>query len=102
MMIAFAVNLALLFVTPTPPTITFMATQEKPNIILVGVDSLSPDFLSYFGYGNITPFFDSFLDHASVFSEAVTPLARTFPAWTSILTGKYPSKIGIRYNFADQ
>ena len=101
-LIAFVFNLALLFVTPTPPTIVNVATVEKPNIILVGVDSLRPDFLGYFGFENTTPFFDSFLDQASVFSEAVTPLARTFPAWTSILTGKYPRQVGIRFNLADQ
>jgi arylsulfatase A-like enzyme len=78
------------------------ATYEHPNIILVGVDSLRPDFLSYFGHEKPTPFFDSFLSQASVFSEAVTPLARTFPSWTSILSGLYPREIGIRTNLAQQ
>jgi arylsulfatase A-like enzyme len=32
----------------------------------------------------------------------VTPLARTFPSWTGILTGQYPRQIGIRSNLADQ
>jgi len=79
-----------------------VATRLKPNIILVGVDSLRPDFLSYFGYEKSTPFFDSFLDQAAVFSEAVTPLARTFPSWSGILTGQYPRQIGIRSNLAQQ
>ncbi len=78
------------------------ATIAHPNIILIGVDSLRPDFLSYFGHEKPTPFFDSFLDQATVFSEAVTPLARTFPSWTSILTGLYPRQIGIRTNLAQQ
>ncbi len=78
------------------------ATAEQPNIIFIGVDSLRPDFLSYFGYEKPTPFFDSFLNQASVFSEAVTPLARTFPSWTSILSGLYPREIGIRTNLAQQ
>lgn len=78
------------------------ATKERPNIILVGVDSLRPDFLSYFGHDKATPFFDSFLDNAAVFSQAVTPLARTFPSWTAILSGQYPRQIGIRTNLAQQ
>jgi arylsulfatase A-like enzyme len=78
------------------------STKDKPNIILVGVDSLRPDFLSYFGHDTLTPFIDSFLDKAAVFSEAITPLARTFPSWTSILTGEYPCQHGIRTNLARQ
>lgn len=78
------------------------STEAQPNIILVGVDSLRPDFLSYFGADKTTPFFDSFLNSATVFSEAVTPLARTFPSWTSILTGQYPRQIGVRFNLANQ
>jgi arylsulfatase A-like enzyme len=76
------------------------ATKDRPNIIIVGVDSLRPDFVQFFG-GNIeTPFMDSFLERAVVFSEAVTPLARTFPSWASILTGEYPLHLGARFNLA--
>lgn len=78
------------------------ATVLRPNIIFIGVDSLRPDFLSYFGYEKPTPFFDSFLLQASVFSEAVTPLARTYPSWIGILSGLYPREIGIRTNLAQQ
>lgn len=78
------------------------ATEEKPNIILVGVDSLRPDFLGYYGHGKATPFFDQFLNQASAFSEAVTPLARTFPSWVSVLTGQYPRQNHIRFNLASQ
>lgn len=78
------------------------STINKPNIIIVGVDSLRPDFLSFFGRANPTPFIDEFLNSATVFSEAITPLARTFPSWTGILTGEYPRKIGVRFNLAEQ
>ncbi|MBX3709448.1 MAG: sulfatase-like hydrolase/transferase [Gammaproteobacteria bacterium] len=78
------------------------ATKERPNIILIGVDSLRPDFLSYFGYDRSTPFFDSFLEQARVFSESVTPLARTFPSWSGILTGQYPNQMNVRSNLAPQ
>lgn len=74
------------------------STPERPNVILIGVDSLRPDFLSFFGANTVTPFFDKFLENASVFNQAVTPLARTFPSWTSILTGLYPKEAGIRSN----
>lgn len=76
------------------------ATSSKPNIILIGVDSLRPDFLGFFGYETITPHIDQFLQKATVFSESLTPLARTYPAWVSILTGKYPKETGVRFNLA--
>lgn len=81
-----------------PKLIIDVATSERPNIILIGIDSLRPDFLGYFGYEKQTPFIDDFLNHSTVFSSAFTPLARTFPAWVSILTGKFPKQNGVRFN----
>ncbi len=78
------------------------ATNERPNIILIGMDSVRPDFLSFFGGSRKTPFVDSFLEQAMVFSDAVTPLARTFPSWISILMGDYPSHAGVRSNLSKQ
>lgn len=82
--------------------ITDASTATKPNIIIIGVDSLRPDFLSYFGNTKKTPQFDEFLNHATVFANAMTPLARTFPAWVSILTGEYPKKTHVRFDLANQ
>lgn len=79
-----------------------VATETQPNIILVGVDSLRPDFLGFYGHEKPTPFLDGFLNQAASFSEAVTPLARTFPSWTSVLTGEYPHQSGVRFNLASQ
>jgi len=75
---------------------------NKPNIILIGIDSLRPDFLGYFGGEQQTPHIDAFLNQAVVFANAMTPLARTFPAWVSLLTGEYPKHNGIRTNLPDQ
>lgn len=75
---------------------------DKPNVIVIGFDSLRPDFLSFFGNETMTPWFDHFLSEATVFSETVTPLARTFPSWSSILTGAYPRQNGVRFNLAQQ
>lgn len=86
----------------TPVVITDAASVSKPNIIIVGVDSLRPDFLEYFGGQENTPFFDSFLKEATIFNEAVTPLARTFPSWSSLLAGAYPRQIGVRSNLSKQ
>ncbi len=74
-----------------------------PNIILIGLDSLRPDFVHANNpKKNIrTPNIDAFLQTSADFSNAYTPLARTFPAWMSILTAKYPKHHLGRSNLSD-
>ena len=97
-----AIALLSIFVSRPAARLQDAATQAKPNIIIIGVDSLRPDFLGYFGGESTTPFMDAFLKQSTVFTEAITPLARTFPSWTAILTGEYPRLSGIRSNLASQ
>jgi len=75
--------------------------QNRPNIILVGIDSLRPDFLGFSGSDLKTPHLDRFLQKSVFFPETLTPLARTYPSWVSILTGLYPVRSGIRTNLLD-
>ncbi len=78
---------------PTPDT------SKYPNIILIGIDSLRPDFTSYFGnHQTHTPNIDAFLRQGTTYTNTYTPLARTFPAWVSILTAKHPLHNGARNN----
>jgi hypothetical protein len=70
-----------------------------PNVILIGLDSLNPRHTGYAGYPlPITPHLDAFLRENVVFENCYTPIARTFPAWYSILTGQYPVTSGVRLN----
>lgn len=93
--------LAKSFFTPVRP-LSIAATMDRPNVIIIGLDSLRPDFLGYFGAAQSqTPFIDHFFSQSTVFSEALTPLARTFPSWVSILTGQYPKQNHIRSNLVE-
>jgi arylsulfatase A-like enzyme len=75
------------------------ATAKKPNIILIGLDAVRPDYLSYFNQKQqATPHINAFLNSSTVFVNAYTPLARTLPSWGGILTGKYPIHSLIREN----
>ena len=85
---------------PSQPIID-AGSVAKPNIIIIGMDSLRPDFLSFFGGKTYTPFLDDFLKHATVFDDASTPLARTFPSWSALLLSQYPRESGIRSNLVD-
>jgi arylsulfatase A-like enzyme len=79
-------------------TVIDAATVERPNIILIGLDSLRPDFIT----PKLTPHINDFTLHAVTFADAYTPLARTFPAWISMIIGNYPKKTGARYDLIDQ
>lgn len=73
--------------------------DARPNIILLGIDSLRLDELSRFGghRGN-TSHIDSFIADADVVKDTSTPMARTFGSWVAILTGRGPAVTGARNN----
>lgn len=78
-------------------------SAKQPNIIMIGIDSLRPDYTGLDkgrpvpGH-SLTPHLDQFLSDATVFTQAYTPLARTFPSWTTVLTGQYPKHNHARYD----
>ncbi|MBU0455887.1 MAG: sulfatase-like hydrolase/transferase [Gammaproteobacteria bacterium] len=77
--------------------------SQQPNIIFIGLDAVRPDYLGYYGHQpDDTPALDQFFSQATNFTFSLTPLARTFVAWSSILTGQYPIHMGIRFNLIDQ
>lgn len=93
-------SLSALATIPPPPSFAPLSTAaaRKPDVILVGIDSLRVDQLVE-GEGEVRmPNLSAFLNEAAVFRDALTPLARTFPAWLSILTGVEPLGHGARFN----
>ena len=68
----------------------------EPNLILIGVDSLRPDSVT----PATTPAIAEFLAGGVRFTDATTPIARTFPSWVSILTGNGPRRTGAVVNLA--
>lgn len=76
--------------------------QNKPNIIVIGIDALRPKELAYFErQHSVMPFLDGMLNYAEVFKQAYTPAARTHAAWVSILSGRYPYHNGARFNLTE-
>lgn len=78
------------------------APQKQPNIILLGIDSLRLEQLKRNGGTGVTPNLDRFLANADVFADATTPVARTFPSWSAILSGRAPTVTGARFNLAER
>ncbi|KTD81594.1 sulfatase-like hydrolase/transferase [Legionella waltersii] len=72
--------------------------QTRPNIILLGIDSLSPESIKQ----KNMPFLSGLLKNSLRFTNTISPLARTFPAWSSILTGLYPKHHGADENLVER
>lgn len=72
----------------------------RPDLIVIGVDSLRPDHLTSFGLvdRSLAPTIDHLISESVQFDRAYTTQARTFVAYMSILTGQYPIHHGAREN----
>lgn len=77
----------------------FGQASDKPNIVIVGIDSLRPDHLSTFGAPfQLMPNLESEISRGVVFSDALVAQAHTFPSTISVLTGLWPTNSGARGN----
>ncbi|QKK02398.1 MAG: sulfatase [Pseudomonadota bacterium] len=72
---------------------------ERPNIVLITIDTLRADRLGAYGYDrNLTPNLDQLASGSVVFERAVSTAGTTWPAHASMLTGLYPRYHGLRRN----
>ena len=64
--------------------------HSRPNIIVIGLDSLRPDFIDFLKEEtNNNSAIAALIDESTYFTNTITPLARTFPAWLGILSGRH-------------
>lgn len=70
----------------------------RPHVVIIGIDSLRDDLAVPRRKTAALPNIRAFLGEARRFSDATTPLARTYPSWMSILTGRHPVTTNARYN----
>jgi arylsulfatase A-like enzyme/Tfp pilus assembly protein PilF len=69
---------------------------SRPNVLLVTIDTLRPDYLHCYGYAQIeTPSIDSLAAQGIRFEQAYTPVPITLPSHAVILTGTYPMMSGM-------
>lgn len=69
---------------------------RQPLVVLIGIDAFRPDRLGATGQG-VAPQVERFLQDATLFTRAYTPVAQTEPAWRSLLTARWPYRTGVRY-----
>ncbi len=62
--------------------------KKKPNILLIGIDSLLSTHMSCYGYHHLTtPHIDTFAEGATLFENTFSPNVPTTPGYTCMLTG---------------
>jgi arylsulfatase A-like enzyme len=67
---------------------------SAPNVMLLAIDSLRAD--AVFGERIPTPHIDAFAARGAAFRQCVSTTTSTTPSFSSILTGCYPPKHGVR------
>lgn len=78
---------------------TALSARERPNVVLVTVDTVRADRIGCYGYPKgETPNLDQLAREGVRFEQAFSPVPLTLPAHASILTGTYPSYHGVRDN----
>ncbi len=97
--VTFLIVIAPLFWFKNKNNNAFIASSDKPNIIMIGIDSLRPDELHRNGNTKLLmPYLENFLQQSIVFRDTLTTVGQTFPAWMGILTGQYAQKNGARFD----
>ena len=96
-----AVTTATILVLLWMPQIPVFAARSgdgAPDIVILGIDSLRNDLtIPRRGPAN-APNIRAFVSEARRFEDAMTPLARTYPSWMTILTGRHPVTTNARFN----
>lgn len=83
---------------PEYPDLRIKLSGESHNLLLITVDTLRPDYLSFNGYDlDTSPAVDRLISRGLYFSHAITPIPRTTQALACLLTGCYPYKTQVRY-----
>jgi len=68
----------------------------RPNVVVILIDTLRADRLSFYGYNkDTTPFLNSIAHKSTVFNKTYSGSSWTAPATASIFTGLYPFQHGV-------
>ena len=81
---------------------TLSRPATPPNLLILAMDSLRPQNLSYNGYFRKTPVIDALLSRGVHFFNLKSSLARTLPSWTSVFTSMFPPDHKIRHMFISE
>jgi arylsulfatase A-like enzyme len=85
---------------PEPGPARTAGKPSRPNILLIGSDTLRADRLTGSGYfRELTPIIDGLAKRGVRFTDCYVPCARTAPSLASLFTGTWPHTHGVRDTF---
>ncbi|MBI3154356.1 MAG: sulfatase-like hydrolase/transferase [Burkholderiales bacterium] len=85
---------------PEPAPVRQAKKPGRPNILMIGSDTLRADRLGGAGYRRaLTPALDRLARRATILTDCYVPCARTAPSVVSMLTGTWPHTHGVRDTF---
>jgi Sulfatase len=87
-----------LFWMPRIPASAAPGGGTAPSIVILGIDSLRNDLTVPRQGPMDVPNIRKFIGESRRFGDAMTPLARTYPSWMAIITGRHPVTTNARYN----
>lgn len=102
---AIVLGLIILFLYPSqreprPAPRLSPKRNNRPNILMIGSDTLRVDHLGAAGYHRPTsPHIDTLSTRGTLFTHCYVPLARTAPSVATLMTGLLPHRHGIHDNF---
>jgi len=74
--------------------------RQHWNVLLITIDTLRPDRLSCYGYkAHNTPAFDRLANEGVRFVHAFCDVTWTTPSMSSVMTGSYPTRHGLRSTY---
>jgi arylsulfatase A-like enzyme/Tfp pilus assembly protein PilF len=73
--------------------------QQRPNVLLITLDTVRADRIGAYGYKlAATPHLDRLAREGVRFDDATTQAPLTAPAHAALLTGVYPTRLGVKDN----
>lgn len=100
MMIFYGALLAAMIYDPEPAPLITATAPPRPNILMIGSDTLRSDRLGSNGYARpLTPRMDALAHRGVSFTQCIVPIARTAPSLASLFTSSWPHTHGIRDNY---
>ena len=111
-LIALAATLAWQTGVFSPPGNKRTTDISRPNVIIIGSDSLRSDRLGCNGYrprrtdglaaSGVSPRIDALAARSVNFTECYTPIASTLESGTSLMAATYPHSHGLRHMYPDE
>ena len=82
-----------------PARIEAIEAAERPDVLLVTIDTLRADHVSALGYERpTTPHFDAFARGGALFEQAYSVTPTTLPAHAALFTSRFATEVGVTKN----